>query len=411
MKSRSPSASSERVVTLSLPNLHPAQRKIKREARRFNVLNCGRRFGKDILGQELLFDTAIDGQPAAWFAPTFRMMLDTFREVARLVQPVAERTNASDHRIELITGGVIDMWSLDAADAARGHKYKRVIINEAAMAPRLEEAWKNVIRPTLADLEGDAFFLSTPRGPNFFKQLYMNGQHGDAPDWKSWTFPTAANPFIKASEIEAMRLNLTERAYRQEILADFIEGQGAVFRNVRAVCTQLQPDLPDAHAGHSFVMGVDWGKVNDYTRLRVLCRECMAVVDWDGFNKIDYTFQRERLKLLAERWGVSDILAESNSIGEPNIEELRRDNLPVRGFKTTAGTKPPLIEALSLAIQRGDVKLPAEDADELEAYEVRTNANTFASTYSAPDGAHDDRVMADALALWAATGGGTWWIL
>lgn len=389
-------------VNLSLPTLHRAQEQIKAEARRFNVLDCGRRFGKDILGHELLIDPALDGYPVAWFAPTYRMMLDTFREVANLLQPITSRINASEFRIELVTRGLIDMWSLDAPNVARGRRYKRVIVNEAAMVARLEEAWQNVIRPTLADFQGDGFFLSTPAGLNYFKQLYTNGASGDMPDWKAWKFPTRANPYIRASEIEAMRLEMTERRFQQEILAEFLDGEGSVFRNVRAVCTLDVPDKPEQHAGHSFVMGVDWGKSNDYTRLRVGCRECRRAVDWDGFNRIDFHFQRDRLKLLADKWGVMQVLAERNSIGEPNIEELIRSGLPVRGFDTTAQSKPPLIESLSLALERGEIQLPKEDADELEAYEMKTNSNTGRPTYSAPEGMHDDRVMADALMLHAS---------
>jgi hypothetical protein len=82
-----------------------------------------------VLGQDLLVEPALaeKGLPTAWFAPTYRMMLDTFREVADTLRPVASKINASDHRIELVTGGVIDMWSLDVPDVARGRKYKRVI--------------------------------------------------------------------------------------------------------------------------------------------------------------------------------------------------------------------------------------------------------------------------------------------
>ena len=107
-------------LTLTLPNLHAAQRKIVDEARRFNVLACGRRFGKDVLGQDVLIDAAIGGDPVAWFAPTYRMMLDNFRDMSRTCRDIASKVNASEHRIELITGGVIDMWSLDVPDVARG---------------------------------------------------------------------------------------------------------------------------------------------------------------------------------------------------------------------------------------------------------------------------------------------------
>ena len=386
-------------VQLRVPELHPAQMQIKNEARRFNVLDCGRRFGKDILGHELLITPALEGLPVAWFAPTYRMMLDTFGEVAQLLRPLALKVNASEHRIELLTHGIIDMWSLDSPDIARGRKYKRVIVNEAAIIPGLKNAWDAVIRPTLADYEGDGFFLSTPKGRNAFWSFYQMATDGLHSDWQGWHYPTNANPFIKSSEIDAMREQMPERTYRQEILAEFLENQGSIFRNVREVCNIVNPDEPSQHLNHKKVMGVDWAKSYDFTRLRIGCAECHRIVDWDGFNQIDFHFQRERLKTLADRWQVDHILAEANSIGEPNIEELQREGLPVQGFETTATSKPPLIESLALAIERNEWQFPQEDADELESYEMKISSNTGRPTYSAPEGGHDDRVIADALVV------------
>jgi predicted phage terminase large subunit-like protein len=213
-----------------LPVLHSAQEQIRAGAARFNVLNCGRRFGKDVLGQDLLVEPALKekGLPTAWFAPTYRMMLDTFREVADTLRPVASKINASDHRIELVTGGVIDMWSLDVPDVARGRKYARVIINEAAMVPELARTFQNVIRPTLADYAGDAWFLSTPKGHNDFYNLYQRALENE--DYRSWTYPTSANPYIPSSEIEAMRRDMSDTAFRQEILAEFVAVEGALFQ-------------------------------------------------------------------------------------------------------------------------------------------------------------------------------------
>jgi predicted phage terminase large subunit-like protein len=217
-------------VSIHLPVLHSAQEQIRAGAARFNVLNCGRRFGKDVLGQDLLVEPALKekGLPTAWFAPTYRMMLDTFREVADTLRPVASKINASDHRIELVTGGVIDMWSLDVPDVARGRKYARVIINEAAMVPELARTFQNVIRPTLADYVGDAWFLSTPKGYNDFHNLYIRELTNE--DYRSWTYPTSANPYIPSSEIEAMRRDMSDAAFRQEILAEFVAIEGALFQ-------------------------------------------------------------------------------------------------------------------------------------------------------------------------------------
>jgi hypothetical protein len=125
----------------------------------------------------------------------------------------------------------------------------------------------------------------------------------------------------------------------------------------------------------------------------------------DRFNQIDYAFQRGRLRALADKWHVRRIDAELNAMGEPVVEQLQRDNLPVRGFQTTASSKPPLIESLALAFERVEARWIDNPiaTGELEAYERTVSAVTGRSSYSAPEGMHDDIVMARALAWHAAT--------
>jgi hypothetical protein len=92
------------------------------------------------------------------------------------------------------------------------------------------------------------------------------------------------------------------------------------------------------------------------------------------------------------------ILAESNSIGEPIIEQLRRDGLPVRGFTTTSASKALIIEALALAFEKESIRIIDDPVlvGELQAYEsVRLPGGM--TRYGAPEGMHDDCVMAVAI--------------
>ena len=345
-----------------------------------------------------LIEPALSGQPVAWFAPTYRMLNENWRAVRHVLGPIITSANETQKRIELMTKGVIDMWSLDVHDSARGRKYKRVIVNEAAQVKNLGEAWPMVIRPTLADMQGDAWFLSTPRGLNEFYTLYQ--QADDDSQWAHWRNPTNSNPFIRADEIEAMRLMLPERVYRQEILAEFVE-DGAYFQNVGQCAIITERETREQHDGHYIVMGVDWAKSHDFTVISVACRDCDRVVDWQRFNQIDYRIQRARLMEMCERWKPGQIVVESNSIGEPNLEELQYSGLPVMGFQTTATTKPPLIEGLNNAFVMRGFKVPKEFEGELSAYEIISTSGL--TRFGAPSGLHDDAVISLALCNRAMT--------
>ena len=173
-----------------------------------------------------------------------------------------------------------------------------------------------------------------------------------------------------------------------------------MFRGVKKIST-LQPQQPIRK--HSYVMGVDWGKSNDFTVLSVVNETTRQQVYLDRFNQISWALQRGRLMALQERFKCRLILAELNSIGEPNVEQLRSDGLPIEGFQTTLSTKTPLIDGLSLAIEQEAITLLDDpiQVHELQSYEMnRLPSGIF--RYSAPDGGHDDTVIALALAVRAS---------
>src|SRR6202042_2431295 len=95
-----------------LPRPHKAQIKILNEVKRFNVVACGRRFGKTTLGIHRLIKPALEGHPVAWFAPSYKYHQEAWREFTKWLRPVISRSNETEGRIELITGGLIDFWTL-----------------------------------------------------------------------------------------------------------------------------------------------------------------------------------------------------------------------------------------------------------------------------------------------------------
>lgn len=392
-------------ITLQLPRLHEGQQQVKNEASRFNIVNSGRRWGKTLFGTSQLIEPALAGFPVAWFSPHYKMLAEVWRSVRDTLKPITKRVSQQQHRLELVTGGVVEMWSLDQADTARGRKYKRVCLDEAAMVKGLRDAWQMVIRPTLTDYIGDAWFLSTPKGMNYYFDLYNMGQDPKKTEFKSWTFPTVNNPFIMRSEIEAARQELPERVFAQEYLAQFIGDGTGVFRkvNAAATATPLERPLP----GHSYVMGCDWGKLNDFSVFIVMDAETKEMVYMERFNQIDYVIQIERLEQIYNLWRPLTCVIERNSVGEMPYEVMRRKGMRIMPFVTTQPSKALIITALELAFDRGHVKifddpvvlgeLLAYDAERLPGGSIR---------YSAPEGQHDDIVMALALCWHGLVGRG-----
>jgi len=356
-------------------------------------------------------EEAVKGKRILWGAPTFdqvRVGWDETRHAAgNVVKFTQQRMTA-----EFPTGGIIIYRSLDDPDNARGHTADGVVIDEVGDVK--EAAWYEVLRPMLIDNGGWAWFIGTPRGRNWFWREHVQAR--DREDSIAWQVPTVGceildgelvrkphpleNPFISFKELAAAFDTTAERVFRQKYLAEFIEDTGGVFRGVKAAATAVP--LSQAIEGHRYVMGVDWGKYNDFTVLSVIDADSRVQVYQDRFNRIDYAVQVGRLRALHERFKLSTILAERNSMGEPLVEQLQREGLPVEPFTTTNASKMEIIDNLTLAFERKNLSVLDDPTlvGELQAYEM-TRLPSGMLRYSAPQGMHDDTVIALALALWA----------
>ena len=380
-----------------IPRPHDGQRQIRQNARRFNVVAWGRRAGKTEEAKALCVDPAVLAYPVAYYAPTYKDLLEVWREMVMMLEPVTARVSAGEHRIENIAGGVLEFWSPGSGNAGRGRKYKRVIFDECAFIPNLLDIWNYVVRPTLADLRGDAWFFSTPKGRGGFWQLWQMGQDGRA-DWVSWQMPSSVNPHVPADEIAALAETMPEMVYRQEILAEFLDDTRGVFRHVLEAATAVPQD--GMIGGHTYTVGVDWARDSDFTAIAVYDAKLGEIVALDRFNQIDYQIQLGRLTALCDRFRPSAVVAEANSIGAPLIEQLQRAGLPVVAFTTTNASKQVAVDALALALENRAIRFIPDPVlmAELQAYEGERLPGGL-MRYGAPPGMHDDTVMAVMLAF------------
>lgn len=371
----------EKTITLNEP--HPAQQQILDERQRFNVLCCGRRFGKSALAVNLLAETALEGNPAGYFTPTYKLLDGTYKEVLHALEPVIKRKH--EHQfVELITGGIIEFWSLENELAGRSRKYKRAIIDEGAFVRNLWKSWTESIRPTLTDLRGDAWFMSTPRGKNDYHKLYMRGKQREE-HWMAWQMPTLSNPYIHPDEIEDAKKDLPEAAFRQEYGAEFLENIANPFgSDFIKQCTFPLSTLPPV------CYGIDLAKSFDYT----------VIIGLDQFGTVCYfeRFQKDWRQttqtILALPPG--DIAIDSTGVGDPIAEDVAAQRDAELVFFTSR-TKQQLMEGLAKAIQERKINFPeGHITDELNNFEYQFTRTGV--KYSAPEGLHDDCVCALALA-------------
>lgn len=220
-------------IDIVLRRPHSGQLPIVQSKARYKVIVCGRRWGKTAICINLAIETALTGNPVGWFAPDYKRLSDAFDQIEKILGKMVKSKNKNAGMIELINGGKIEFWTLKDTDAGRSRKYKRVIIDEAGMVLCLADSWRESIRATLIDLEGDAIFAGTPKPPQAipleeyaFYAMYQRGLSDDPKDakWESFHAPSNANPHLPPSEIEEIRNEpgMTARIAMQEIDAIFL---------------------------------------------------------------------------------------------------------------------------------------------------------------------------------------------
>ena len=226
--------------------LSDPQKNIANSEARFRVAVSGRRFGKTHIAIRELAKAARHRNQICWYvAPSYRIarqvVWDKLKNRLRDLNWVA-RVNESDLRIELVNGSIIALRGADNPDSLRGVGIDFLCLDEVADID--EKAWSEVLRPTLADRQGRALFLGTPKGKtNWLFDLYQRGQDTTEHQWESWQYTTVDGGVVPEEEIESAKRDLGEREFRQEFLASFEQWSGTIYYNFdRAANVQAYTD-------------------------------------------------------------------------------------------------------------------------------------------------------------------------
>jgi len=309
--------------------LHKGQKHIIENARRFNVVVCGRRFGKTVLAINIMQTGAtLKNFRMSYYAPTNKNFKETWTEIKKRTKPLIQKVNESYHQIIFKTGAILDFWSMDNYEPIRGNKYHLAIIDEAAATRSLKKAWLAVIRATLADYRGTAWLFSTPQ-PNDFKEFAEYELKNS--NWKTFYAPTSANPHIHPDEIADMKRDLPELIFRQEVLGEFVNIEGAILRQDWIKTTEMIP-----YMGVKYYIGVDLAisqKNNaDYSVICTIAKDNIGnvyVVDVDR-GRWTYNETKERIKTKAAQYNPEKIGIEAVAYQSVMIQELAREtSLPV----------------------------------------------------------------------------------
>ena len=301
----------------------PWQAEVWEAPSRFKVVAAGRRCGKSYLAAWALLINALKAEKGWTFyvAPTqgqARQIM--WRILLELGHPVIKKSHINNLDIELINGQTIGLRGADRPDTMRGVSLNYLVLDEYADIK--SETWEEVLRPALSDMKGHALFIGTPKGRNWFYDLYAYASLNEDPEWSAFHYTSYDNPFLSKEEIDAAKRSMSSHAFRQEFMASF-EAKGSEMFKEEWVTV-----VDDSNMEGDYYVAIDLAGFQDVSKKRSknsrLDNTAMAVV-----------------KVGEEGWFVENII-----YGRWTLEETAR-----KIFEVVRDYKP-----ISIGIERGIAK-------------------------------------------------------
>ena len=221
------------------------------------------------------------------------------------------------------------------------------------------------------------------------------------PDYASWTFPTADNPLVTAKDIEEARQTLPLDVFKQEYEAEFLDDMTGVFRNVKAcTMTGITANVEPIKGTARYFAGLDLARLTDFSVLIILDQTGKQVY-FDRFNILDWKVQIAKVVPVVKKYNAK-LFVDSTGVGDPIFEALRDHGLDVHGITFNNENKKQLIQNLMLGFEQTelnilDIEVMLNEIGIFE-YEMLPSGRV---RYAAPEGYHDDCVIALALAYWS----------
>jgi hypothetical protein len=387
---------------------HPGQLQIhdaldREEVRRVVGL-FGRRGGKShAASKEAIYQALRVGD--RFGPPHVYIVSDTYGHSKRVFQrvlldlttklrPLVKRVSIADLRAELVNGGVIEAKSADNPSSLAGDGLTFAVIDEAGF---VKDYAVEVLEPALSERKGKVLAIGTPDNRNWYWRWYQSAlQERDG--FRAFHAPSTINPFFPPEELERARQDHPQRIVDKYYGAVFVDDEGAVFAGstIEAVTTLRAPEAPVA--GRAYVFGLDLAKSTDFNVLTIAdaTERPARLVHHRRWNNTTWDRTVDIAVTDLERYGAVGYV-DATGVGDPVFEAISKRYRKARAFKFTGSSKPPLVEALALMLEREELLLYFDPVIDSELRTLRGTQTANGVRYAAPEGLHDDVPMSLAL--------------
>ena len=309
---------------------------------RFAALVCHRRAGKTVASvNDLIRGAATCNRPNprfAYIAPFYKQAKDiAWTYLKQGIGPLRQygaETSEGELKVTLPNNGLVKLYGADNPDSLRGVYFDGIVLDEPAqMDPTL---WPEIIRPALADREGWAVFVGTPKGRNSFYELWRQAQK--SPDWFKMLLKASESGLLPAAELIAAREMMTEQQYRQEFECSFHEPDVAQYILNEEVDAAIERTRPLDTA--PVVFGLDVARFGD-DRTVLLVRVCNRVERVYSWRE-DTMQTAMRCGHLANEHKPSTIFIDGGGVGGGVVDRMKE--LGYRVVDVNSGSKASAAE-------------------------------------------------------------------
>jgi len=365
---------------------------------RYGICEASTKAGKTVGCMAWLSEQAItgrgDGREYWWVAPVYRQTQIAYSRMKRALAPaMIAHTNDTDNLIVLWNGAVMRFRSAEKPDNLYGEDVYAAVVDEAS---RMREAAWHAIRSTLTATRGPVRIIGNVKGRgNWFYRLARKAQMGEK-DYayrKITAYDAIRGGVLDPDEIADAMKALPESVFKELYLAEGSEDG----ENPFGIANIQRCIIPAFSEEKTVAFGVDLGDTRDYTVVVGLDRygDMTGIERW---NKTGWPFTQDRVTQIIGR---KPSLVDSTGLGSVVVQNIVAKAHRAEGYLFSNKSKQHLMEGLANAIQGGLIGIVKEGAgrhlvEELEIFEFEhTRTGT---RYTAPEGFHDDCVMALALA-------------
>ena len=340
------------------------------------------------------------GQAFWWLSPVYPQAKIAYRRLKRGIPQSLYTSNESEMTVTLLNGAVISFRSAEKPDNLYGEDVYAAVLDEATRMR--EEAW-HAIRSTLTATRGPIRIIGNVKGRRNWAYALARKAEGGEDGWH-YAKLTAADAveagIVAEDEVVQAQRQLPDAVFRELYFAEPSDDGGNPFGQ-----EAIRRCIGDISGKPPIVYGVDLAKSVDWT---------VAIgLDDDGavcrLDRYQWPWE-ETVRRLTQEVGAIPAIVDSTGVGDPIVERLQKTLSNVQGYHFSSPSKQKLMEGLAVAIQTREIRYPQGPiVSELDAFAfeyTRTGVR-----YSAPEGAHDDCVMALALAVFGRTnapGVGVW---